>query len=105
MWEKAGVIRNKESLSRLIDELEKLKENLNSCGVNDGKELVKKLETGNMLLVGEAVARSALFREESRGAHYREDFPDEGGERWMKNILIKRNNDGGNTVLILDRKD
>lgn len=105
MWEKAGVIRNKESLSRLIDELEKLKENLNSCRVNDGKELVKKLETGNMLLVGEAVARSALFREESRGAHYREDFPDEGGERWMKNILIKRNNDGGNTVLILDRKD
>jgi len=89
MWKKAGIIRTHEELSGLVSDIEKLKERLSEAKASDYKELINKLETGNMLLVGKAVALSALLRQESRGAHYREDFPDEGGEQWVKNTYIK----------------
>lgn len=73
-------------MRRQSKDIERLKEELAGIGVRDWKKLVNKFETENMLLVGEAVARSALLREESRGAHYREDFPSEGGEQWIKSI-------------------
>ncbi|MDF9408506.1 FAD-binding protein [Pelotomaculum isophthalicicum JI] len=91
MWKKAGIIRTHEELSGLVSDIEKLKEKLSETRASDYKELINKLETGNMLLVGKAVALSALLRKESRGAHYREDFPDEGGEQWVKNTCIKGN--------------
>jgi len=89
MWENAGVIRTHEGLSGLVGSIEKLKEELFKARASDFRRLTNKLETENMLLVGEAVARSALLREESRGAHYREEFPDEGGEQWIKNIYVE----------------
>ncbi|MDD3654964.1 MAG: FAD-binding protein [Desulfotomaculaceae bacterium] len=91
MWEKAGIIRTHEELHGLISDIEKLKEKLSETKVNDFKELINKLETDNMLLVGKAMALSALLRKESRGAHYRKDFPAEGGEQWVKNSYIKGN--------------
>jgi fumarate reductase (CoM/CoB) subunit A len=86
MWKKAGIIRTEEELLGLLDDIERLKEELAGSGVEGWKKLINKLETENMLLVGEAVAKSALLRKESRGAHYREDFPGEGGEQWNKSI-------------------
>ncbi|OPX86943.1 MAG: Fumarate reductase flavoprotein subunit [Pelotomaculum sp. PtaB.Bin104] len=91
MWEKAGVIRTREGLCGLVSDIEKLKEKLSETKASDFKKLINKLETGNMLLIGEAVVLSALIRKESRGAHYREDFPDEGGEKWVNNTYIKGN--------------
>ncbi|OPX85287.1 MAG: L-aspartate oxidase [Pelotomaculum sp. PtaB.Bin104] len=103
MWEKAGVIRTGEGLSGLVSDIEKLKEKLSETKTGDFKKLINKLETGNMLLVGEAVARSALLRKESRGAHYREDFADEGGQRWVKNTYIK-GSDGYKMVASINPK-
>ena len=45
-----------------------------------------------MLVVAEAVCRSALLRTESRGSHYRNDYPDENKEDWLKNIIIRKDN-------------
>ncbi|MDF9409876.1 FAD-binding protein [Pelotomaculum isophthalicicum JI] len=91
MWEKVGVIRNREGLSGMVNDIEKLKEKLPDTEVSDYLKLINKLETENMLLVGEAVVLSALLRKESRGAHYREDFPDEAGEKWIINTNIEGN--------------
>lgn len=45
-------------------------------------------ELKNMVVVAKLVTKSALYRKESRGAHYREDFP-ETKEEWRGNIIIK----------------
>jgi fumarate reductase (CoM/CoB) subunit A len=93
MWEKAGIIRNKEKLSELVCDIEKLKDKLSKIKVDNIKKLINKLDLASIFLVSEAITRSALLRKESRGAHYREDFPSEGGKQWIKNTLVKKDDD------------
>ena len=56
-------------------------------------ELVQAQELNNLLLVGEMIAKTALMRRESRGTHYREDFPEQDDANWVKAITIKKVND------------
>ena len=46
--------------------------------------------TGNMLIVSEMVVRSALMRNESRGAHFRLDCPEQNDEQWLGNVIISK---------------
>jgi len=50
-------------------------------------EWVDAVDILDMLQLGEIAARSAMFREESRGAHYREDFPQQDDRIWRKHSL------------------
>jgi succinate dehydrogenase / fumarate reductase flavoprotein subunit len=90
----AGIFRNKEDLIRALEELEKLKERAGGISVegsrlfNPGWHLAQDLKA--MLLVSEAVTRSALAREESRGAHSRIDHPDLDAAWGAKNNVIVR---------------
>ncbi|MBU1672688.1 MAG: hypothetical protein KKF41_09685 [Actinobacteria bacterium] len=60
----------------------------------DPHELVKADETANMVLAAEMFLRSSLERTESRGDHYREDFPDTDNDRWLKWINARKGTDG-----------
>jgi len=86
-----GVIRNAEELKKAINELNRIKEEkLPRLCIKDGntyEKLGKGLEVINFIDVGEMVAKAALMRTESRGAHYREDYSKED-ENWLKNINI-----------------
>lgn len=94
MWEKAGIIRTGDGLTQLAGNFARMRSDLADAGAGSWKELISKLETENMLLAGEAVARSALLREESRGAHYRLDFPDEGGDHLARSVMVTIGQDG-----------
>lgn len=98
MQKNVGIIRTKDTLEKGIDRLEKIKEaykNVKAKGAsqfNPGWH--EALGLRNLLITSEAVARAALFREESRGAHTREDFPGERDE-WLKyNIVTTKGADG-----------
>jgi succinate dehydrogenase / fumarate reductase, flavoprotein subunit len=52
------------------------------------------IDLGNMVIVSEAVTRAALLRKESRGAQFREDFPNKDGEWGKYNIVVRRGRDG-----------
>jgi succinate dehydrogenase / fumarate reductase flavoprotein subunit len=96
-----GIFRNKEDLIRALEELEKLKERAGRLSVegsrlfNPGWHLAQDLKA--MLTVSEAVTRSALAREESRGAHSRIDYPSLDATWGTKNNLIVR--EGGAMTL------
>ena len=96
-----GIFRNKEDLIRALEELEKLKERAERLSVegsrlfNPGWHLAQDLKA--MLLVSEAVTRSALAREESRGAHSRIDHPGLDAAWGAKNNVIVRE---GSTMML-----
>src|SRR6266852_2062217 len=89
-----GIFRNKEDLTRALEELEKLKARAEHLSVegsrmfNPGWHLAQDLKS--MLTVSEAVTRSALAREESRGAHSRIDHPDLDATWGTNNNVIVR---------------
>jgi succinate dehydrogenase / fumarate reductase, flavoprotein subunit len=92
-----GIYRNREDVQRALSELEKLKQRLALASVegtrmfNPGWHLA--LEMRAMLTVAEAVAKSALVREESRGAHSRIDFPELDPTWGTKNNVIWKDGD------------
>jgi succinate dehydrogenase / fumarate reductase, flavoprotein subunit len=93
MTKKCSVFRNKQGLSEALIEIRQLqKRSLNICVNNKSEvfnyELQEALELENMLKVAEAIVFSALKRKESRGAHYRSDFPDRNDEGWLKHTLV-----------------
>ena len=54
----------------------------------------RRLELRNMLKVAEAIVFSALKRTESRGAHFRNDFPERNDEEWLKHTLVNETPQG-----------
>jgi succinate dehydrogenase / fumarate reductase flavoprotein subunit len=94
MQNRVGIYRNEEDLTSALSEIEKLKERLRRARVegsrlfNPGWHLVRELQS--MLTVSEAVARSALERRESRGAHSRLDFPHPDDAWGKRNNVIFR---------------
>ena len=52
------------------------------------------IDLGNLLIISEAIARSALERKESRGGHFREDYPDKAAEYATLNVAVRQQADG-----------
>ncbi len=99
MMEKASVFRTAGGLQELLATIKSLKERYKKVQIQDrGKsfntDLLEALELGNLLDVSAAVVHSALAREESRGAHYREDFPKRDDGRWLKHTLAYGDGEG-----------
>jgi len=88
MWYKAGIIRKGQKLEEALGQIEELKSFVPKLQIKDVRGLIKSLELQNMLVLIEMVCRAALLRTESRGAHYRSDYPEEDNDNWLKNIVI-----------------
>lgn len=93
MWKNVAIIRNEEGLKaalKRIDELKEMSKNMRISGIMSyNNDLLDALEIIKMLDVAELVAKSALLRRESRGAHYREDYP-ETRDEWKKSIIFNK---------------
>ncbi|MDI6818134.1 MAG: fumarate reductase subunit A [Methanothermobacter thermautotrophicus] len=94
MWNGVAIVRSRESLESaraVIRDLTTMMGDLNvpeTSGFNT--YLIEALELENMLVTSSMVVESALIREESRGSHYRKDFPETRPE-WLKSIVLNRN--------------
>jgi succinate dehydrogenase/fumarate reductase flavoprotein subunit len=91
MWKKVGVIRNKRGL---LEALDQLREPYPQATVLNPKDLIRRLEFQNMRCVAKMVCRAALERTESRGSHFRMDFPEEDNQNWIKNVVLRKTNKG-----------
>ncbi len=82
-WDKAGIIRDKEGLTQAADLLSAWQQALPAPADQPSYEL------GNLILTGRLLTEAAYIREESRGAHFRSDFP-ETSPRWQSHIVWKK---------------
>ena len=81
LWDKAGIIRNREGLTEAASVLSAWQESL------PPPEDRQTYELANLILNGSLMVEAALIREESRGAHFRSDFPCSSAE-WRKHIVL-----------------
>lgn len=97
VWEKIGLIRERERLLEAIDMLGALRDDLSRVDAPSlleyNYDLIEAEESKNVLHVAEMVARASLFREESRGTHFRKDFPHLDNRKWIKHTKISRKGD------------
>ena len=93
MMEYGSVFRNEEGLKKGLEEIRSLKERYAQAGVADqGKvfnyALMEAMELGHQLDLAELILLSAAHRRESRGAHYRDDFPGRDDQNYLKHTLL-----------------
>jgi succinate dehydrogenase / fumarate reductase flavoprotein subunit len=98
MQDLAGIVRNEGDLRRALGEVQALCERAETVGVSGNREYNPgwhtALDLPNLLTVSEAVVRSALDRKESRGGHFREDYPEKDPEAAKFNIVVRKGEDG-----------
>jgi succinate dehydrogenase / fumarate reductase, flavoprotein subunit len=98
MQDKVGIVRNETEMKSQLEYVRKLWERASHAGVTGNREFNPgwhtALDLKNLLTVSEAVTRAALERKESRGAQFREDYPEKNANFANVNTIIWRGDDG-----------
>ena len=93
-----GIVRLEDEMQAALVEIDKFKATLPRVSVTGHREYHSGWHTAidlrNLLPVSEAIARSAIERKESRGGHFREDYPEKSPEFGNVNIMVRRGPDG-----------
>ncbi|MHA2621202.1 MAG: succinate dehydrogenase flavoprotein subunit [bacterium JZ-2024 1] len=99
MQDGVSVFRSSEELQKALAQIQEIRERSKKIQLHDfsrsfNYEILEAWELGCLLDIAEITAVSALHRTESRGAHYREDFPKRDDVNWLKHTFITRDADG-----------
>jgi succinate dehydrogenase / fumarate reductase, flavoprotein subunit len=99
MMEHCSVFRHREGLVRALTEVRGLQAACGEVAIDNhgprfNSDLLEALELESLLDLAETILVAALAREESRGAHYREDFPDRKDDHWLKHTLVGKTDQG-----------
>jgi succinate dehydrogenase / fumarate reductase flavoprotein subunit len=103
MQDLVGIVRTEQEMVRALSVIESLQERAQRVAVDGNREYNTgwhtALDLSNLLTVSEAITRAAIERKESRGGHFREDFPDKVKTFGEINIIIRRQSDGSMLVI------
>jgi succinate dehydrogenase / fumarate reductase flavoprotein subunit len=109
MQDLVGIVRTEAEMKEALVVIERLKDRARRASVAGSKRYNPGWHTAidlkNLLIVSEAIAKSAIERKESRGGHFREDYPDKVSEFGTFNISTKRQPDGSMKVSRLPLKE
>ena len=102
MQEQVGIVRNERDMEEALEAIARLRQRAEHVAVSGNREYNPgwhtALDLRNLLAFSEAIARAALERKESRGAHSRVDYPDKDETFGKLNVVIRMNPDGGLAV-------
>jgi succinate dehydrogenase / fumarate reductase flavoprotein subunit len=102
MQDLVGIVRMESELKKALDVLRQLEARAAVAGIaghrqyNNGWHTA--MDLANLLTVSEAITRAALLRQESRGAQFREDYPEKSGDWGKYNIIVRRDSSGAMVV-------
>lgn len=96
-----SIIKSEKSLKAAIEKLDKVKGKLDSIVANDFHDLSKLIELKGMYRSAQLYLEGSLRRTESRGGHYREDYPTYNDEEWLAWLYYKKDKDGN---IVIDKE-
>jgi succinate dehydrogenase / fumarate reductase flavoprotein subunit len=99
MTKYAGVFRSEQDMLKLKKIIKELQEQFKNVIIDDkcqvfNLDLIEAFEVGNLLSFSEVIVEGAIARKESRGAHYRTDYPKRDDENWLKHTLAWQTDKG-----------
>ncbi len=99
MTQQCSVFRNGKNLKQTLEQIQELKHKVQNIGLTNkskifNMELQEAFELYNMIRVAEVIVYSAFQRRESRGAHFRSDYPDRDDEQWLKHTFVHQTSTG-----------
>jgi succinate dehydrogenase / fumarate reductase flavoprotein subunit/fumarate reductase flavoprotein subunit len=98
MWQGCGLVRSRDGLEEARDSVDVLLERARAAAAPGGREWnlgwQQALDLVNQLEVAQTMIASALVREESRGAHFRDDFPERRDDLWLRYVVTRLGEDG-----------
>src|ERR1700690_871842 len=98
MQDLVGIVRREDELERALEGIAKLKQRAGKVGIGGNREYNPgwhtALDLNNLLTVSEAIALAAMERKESRGAHFRDDYPEKDPAYGAFNFVISKSADG-----------
>src|SRR5688572_27514414 len=102
MQQLVGIVRTETEMVRAKEHLRLMRQRSEKVKVTGNREFNPGWHTAldlyNMLTVSEAITMAALERKESRGAHFREDYPNKDPQSGKFNLVVKKNNNGEMTI-------
>jgi len=102
MQDLVGIVRREEEMLRALDGLQKIRKRARQVAVPGNREYNPgwhtALDLENLFTVSEAITRAAVERRESRGAHFREDYPNKDGAAGQFSIVVRKGPDGSMQV-------
>ena len=98
MQKNVGIVRTEKEMASAVEAIEGLRKRAEKVAIVGNREYNPGWHTavdlGNLLICSEAIARSALERKESRGGHFRDDFPNKDAAFGSFNLICKKGPDG-----------
>ena len=98
MQELVGIVRQEQEMLQALDRIKELKARVERVGVGGNREYNSgwhtAIDLNNLLTVSEIITRAALERKESRGAHFRDDYPAKDDKFGQFNIVVRKGADG-----------
>jgi succinate dehydrogenase / fumarate reductase, flavoprotein subunit len=98
MQDLVGIVRTETEMQQALTKIAEFDERAEHVGITGHRQYNNgwhtAIDLGNLLLVSEAITRAALMRKESRGAQFREDFPNKDPDWGKHNIIVRRGADG-----------
>lgn len=97
MWKYVAIVRDESGLKQAQIELNKLEEKSKDMKVPNFKvfnnDLVVAIEVTSMIKLAKLIVKSALLRKESRGAHFRSDYPERNDDEYLKSFVLNKNDE------------
>jgi fumarate reductase (CoM/CoB) subunit A len=94
MWENGGILRNQDGLTKALDAVKSISETLPSTSGPGGPDLKRAIELRFAASAATLILEGALRRKESRGAHFREDFPEQKDQHYLGHLQVQVTSNG-----------